>query len=87
MPFAITGTFQCRPELTWARLIGSNLSAVAVAMMTRTESATLNVAGPDRVTLRAVCTSLGELVGRPPVFQVEEAESVCWIADTSAAER
>jgi UDP-glucose 4-epimerase len=60
---------------------------VTVETMTRTDSATLNVAGTDVVTMRALCSSIGELAGRPPVFEVEETDATCWIADTTALGR
>lgn len=36
------------------------------------ESHTINVAGPDVVTLREICETIGRCVGRAPVFEIDQ---------------
>lgn len=57
-------------------------ATAAAARLTRT--ATINVAGPETVSLRSMCETIGKRIGRDPVFQIDAAASApSLIADTS----
>jgi UDP-glucose 4-epimerase len=48
-------------------------------------SHTLNVAGPERLTLRAICETIGTMVGRAPVFEPQAVSHVpVYVGDTTA---
>ena len=46
----------------------------------------INIAGPDVMTLRAMCEIIGAAVGRRPVFEQKDGEPVDYIGDILQAE-
>jgi UDP-glucose 4-epimerase len=51
--------------------------------LTLGESETINVAGPEILSLRAMAQAIGQAVGRNPVFEISEAPCNDLIGDTS----
>lgn len=47
-------------------------------------SVTLNVAGPEVIRLREMAERIGEIVGRPPVFERRDRPAPLLVGDTSA---
>lgn len=56
-------------------------ATVAAAALER--SATVNIAGPETLSLREICETIGRRVGRPPAFEVQPGEPRDLIADTA----
>ena len=71
---------------------GIRLNPVAVAdvvatilrCLTLDQSATMNVAGPEVLTLREIGERLGRRVGRPPVFETQAGPAPTVVGDTAA---
>ena len=51
--------------------------------LTLRESVTMNVAGPEILTLRQVGTAMGRILGRQPLFQVEDQKAPYIVGSTT----
>lgn len=62
----------------------SDVVATLVRCLTLDQSATLNVAGPEVLTLREIGERLGRMLGRQPVFDTRAEPARTVVGDTSA---
>ncbi len=57
------------------------------ATLNLSTSRTYNIAGPERLSMRAIGASIGEVLGTAPVFTQTSGESPCMVADTEQMRR
>lgn len=50
------------------------------------KSYTFNIAGPETLSLRAIAEKIGDVVGREPIFEIQDTEARHLIADITAME-
>lgn len=60
-------------------------AAATAAALRLDRSATINIAGPEALSLRAIATTIGDAVGRAPRFEVQaDRRPASLVADTAA---
>jgi nucleoside-diphosphate-sugar epimerase len=62
-------------------------SAAVTAALSLKNSAIFNIAGPDVLSIREICESMGKFLGKPPVFEQQAGQPNDLIADISAMRR
>lgn len=59
----------------------ADASKTVIASLEKSESETINVAGPDLLSIREICEAAGSRLGVQPIFEIQSGESPSLIGD------
>jgi uncharacterized protein YbjT (DUF2867 family) len=65
----------------------ADVAETCARCLTLQESVTMNVAGPEILTLRQIGAAMGRVLGRQPLFQVEDQEPPSIVGCTALLRR
>jgi nucleoside-diphosphate-sugar epimerase len=65
----------------------ADVAAAFARCLALEESVTMNLAGPEIYSLRAVGETMGRVLGRQPIFQVQDQEAPCVAGSTALMRR